>query len=160
MSTATATEVIDHLQTVIVAISPTVDGGAKQFQPMPDNRAELQGRPTVRLFQLVFAEGSDGAPTDGSSTAVQQLFRLTLVYALQGQSPHGLNALRRKIRSDVRDIRAAVNLGTNWLQGSTELQRVTAWGVPYPDAAAPLTTMLLQDVTILVSFFESSTPAP
>lgn len=157
---ATATEVINAIEALLKLITPTVDGGAKRFVPMPDARLETQGRPTDRLFSIVFGAGFHGEapehPTDANTWTTVQDLRLTIAYAIDGQRTHGLNALRRKIRSDVRDIAAAIDLGTNWLANNTERQQVTGWGEPYPDATQ---AVLLQDITIRVAFFESSAPA-
>lgn len=149
----TITAVLDNLETVIKAITPTITP-AQSFR-LADWHRDPGTSPSPtggdRTFFLTPGACHHAEPFHPLEyTAVQEI-QLTVVYNLRAD----LRWLYRQIRQDVNDLKHAVDLGTNWIANDTRLQQIAAWSAPYPDD--PNTpTRLLQDLTILVEYAEAA----
>lgn len=157
----TATLVIEAIEAAIAAVTPTLDAPAfgKAFVLGEDTEHPTESpAPSgwTRRFFVDFLSGTgeheDGVfhPTEENTL---QEFLVTVVYPIE----RNLRVLQKLIRSDVRDLRAALANPAVQISGVSH-QWVPRWDAPEPagPTGALVADRFLQRFTVVTQFHEST----
>lgn len=155
MSTTAAT-VKAAIEATIADITPTLEDSLKfrllsEDMELPEDDAGSSTRERVFDVWHAGAESPSDITFDGyhddAEYEVREQFRVTLAYPLTSN----LRALDNRMRSDVRDIKSALDSSSNWTT-DVLLQQVTEWAPPQYDKDRGA---FFQTLTVYVRFLEA-----